>query len=51
MVNDLCSVPLFQRGYRLQGIKVPDFCNRHFHSQRSDDPACQQFEPKEAEDE
>ena len=37
----------FQRGYRLQGMKVPDFCNRHFHSQRSDDPACKQYEPKE----
>ncbi len=39
----------FHRGYRLQGMRVPDFCNRHFHSQHGDDPACGQFEPKEPE--
>ena len=33
----------FQRGYRLQGMKVPDFCKKHFHSQRHDDPACESF--------
>jgi hypothetical protein len=42
--ND-CS--FFKRGYRLQGMKVPDWCDRHFHSQRSDDPACKDFNPKE----
>ena len=32
------------RGYRLQGFRVPSFCNKHFHSQAGDDPACAQFE-------
>ena len=36
------------RGYRLQGMKVPDFCSRHFHSQHGDDPACDQFDLKDA---
>lgn len=40
----------FQRGYWLQGMKVPDFCNRHFHAQRSDDPACKQYVKKEEAD-
>ena len=35
-------------GYRLQGMKVPDFCSRHFHSQHGDDPACDQFDLKDA---
>lgn len=35
----------YQRGYTLQLMKVPDFCTRHFHSQRGDDPACSQFNP------
>lgn len=34
-------------GYRLQGMKVPAFCNRHFHSQAGDDPVCEQFTQKE----
>ena len=33
----------FKRGYRLQGMKVPDFCTRHHHSQQADDPACTDF--------
>ena len=37
----------FHKGYRLQGVKVPDFCNKHFHSQSADDPACTEFAPKE----
>ena len=36
----------FARGYRLQGMKVPDFCTRHHHSQRYDDPACSDFKAK-----
>jgi hypothetical protein len=44
----------WKRGYRLQGMKVPDFCDKHFHSQSGDDPACTEFssivgdEPTEA---
>lgn len=34
----------FRRGYRLQGLKVPPWCDRHFHAQSADDPACQQHE-------
>ena len=37
----------FQRGYMLQGMRVPSFCNRHFHSQHGDDPVCEQFEANE----
>jgi len=40
----------FHRGYRLQGMRVPDFCNRHFHSQHADDPACNEFKPAAQED-
>lgn len=41
----------FKRGYRLQGMKVPDFCNRHFHSIRSGDLCCAQIEYPPSEDE
>ena len=37
----------WHKGYRLQGSKVPSFCNRHFHSQPGDDPACKEYESKE----
>jgi hypothetical protein len=37
----------FRKGYRLQGLKVPDFCNWHFHSPSHDDPACDEFKAKE----
>ena len=40
----------FKRGYRLQGLRVPDFCDRHFMSQRSDEPACRDFEEQEKAD-
>jgi hypothetical protein len=33
----------WHRGYRLQGMKVPDFCTRHAHSQPGDDPACREY--------
>lgn len=33
----------FKRGYRLQGMKIPDFCTRHHHSQHGEDPACKEF--------
>lgn len=39
----------WRKGYMLHGLRVPDFCNRHFHSQRSDDPACKEFETREKE--
>lgn len=34
----------WRKGYRLHSLKVPDFCDRHFHSQRGDALACAQFE-------
>lgn len=43
-MSDTCNDCIFfKRGYRLQGMKVPDWCDKHFHSQRRDDPACDQF--------
>ena len=36
----------FKRGYRLQGMKVPDFCSRHLHTQHDDDPACATLKEK-----
>jgi len=36
----------FKKGYRLQGLKIPDFCEKHFHSQSSDDPACKEYQEK-----
>jgi len=37
----------WHKGYMLHRSRVPSFCNRHFHSQRGDDPACAQFEPRD----
>lgn len=37
----------WQKGYMLHRSRVPSFCNRHFHSQNGDDPACAQFEPRD----
>jgi hypothetical protein len=31
----------------LHRSRVPSFCNRHFHSQAGDDPACKDFDPIE----
>ncbi len=33
----------WSKGYRLQGMKIPSFCDKHFHSQAGNDPACDQF--------
>lgn len=33
----------WSKGYRLQGMKVPSFCAKHFHGQAGDDPACAEF--------
>jgi hypothetical protein len=44
-MRDRCDMCRFwHRGYRLQSMKMPSFCNKHFHSQAGDDPACKQFE-------
>ena len=46
---DRCEVCRFwSRGYRLQGFKVPSFCDRHNHSQPGDDPVCGEFQAKDA---
>ena len=37
----------FHKGYRLQRMRVPSFCNHHFHSVAHDDPACAQFGVKD----
>lgn len=34
----------WRKGYRLQGFKVPSWCDRHFHSQPGDDMCCAQFD-------
>ncbi len=45
-MKDTCKdCRFFKRGYRLQNMKIPDWCDRHFHSQRSDDHACAEFQP------
>jgi hypothetical protein len=41
----------WHKGYMLHRSRVPSFCNRHFHSQRGDDPACAQFEELSDEEE
>lgn len=43
MADHCDSCRYFGRGYMLQGMKVPSYCNRHFHSQRGDDPACKDY--------
>ena len=44
MAEQTClKCAFFKRGYRLQGMKIPDFCTRHHHSQHGDDPACTEF--------
>ena len=43
-MSETCAdCAFFKRGYRLQSLKIPDWCDKHFHSQRHDDPACDQF--------
>jgi hypothetical protein len=37
----------WSKGYRLQTMKTPPFCDRHNHSQPGDDPACMEFQAKE----
>lgn len=44
-MNATCGQCRFwRRGYRLQGFKVPSWCDKHFHSQHGDDMCCEQFE-------
>lgn len=38
----------WHKGYMLHRSRMPSFCNRHFHSQAGNDPACKDFEPKDA---
>ncbi|MDA8251643.1 MAG: hypothetical protein M0Z28_21075 [Rhodospirillales bacterium] len=40
----------FHKGYRLQGMKVPPFCNAGFCSVSHDDPACKDFAEKDHAD-
>lgn len=40
----------FHKGYRLQGMKVPSFCNAGFCSVSHDDPACKDFAEKDEDD-
>lgn len=48
-MGDTCDECRFwHKGYMLQRSRVPAFCNRHFHSQRGNDPACKDFAPKES---
>lgn len=51
-MSEYCDTCRFwSKGYRLQGSKVPSFCNRHFHSQQGNDPACKDYDKKEPSDE
>lgn len=38
---DQCSY--WHKGYMLHRSRMPSFCNRHFHSQQGNDPACAEF--------
>lgn len=40
----------FHKGYRLQVMKVPSFCNAAFCSVSHDDPACKDFAEKDHAD-
>lgn len=45
MTQPTCETCKFwRRGYRLQGFKVPSWCDRHFHSQNGGDTACKQYD-------
>ena len=44
MTDERCRDCAFWRnGYTLQTLRVPSFCDRHFHSQSGDDKACEDF--------
>ena len=48
MTDERCRDCAFWRnGYTLQTLRVPSFCDRHFHSQRGDDKACEDFNDRE----